>query len=75
MWNIYGRVENFISILVYFVVIWYTFAVLVSCSGKNLATLRGHPGPMLWFLKYFRRKIQRKNWRFCFKTKLKYATF
>jgi hypothetical protein len=21
-------------------------------------------GPMLWFLKYFRRKIQRKNWRF-----------
>jgi hypothetical protein len=28
---------------------------------------------MLWFLKYFRRKIQRKNWRFRLKTKLNNA--
>jgi hypothetical protein len=26
-------------------------------------------GPMLWFLKYFRRKILRKNWRFWLKAK------
>jgi hypothetical protein len=26
-------------------------------------------GPMLWFLKYFRRKIRRKNCRFCLQTK------
>jgi hypothetical protein len=26
--------------------------------------------PMLWFLKHFRRKILRKNWRFLLKTKL-----
>jgi hypothetical protein len=26
-----------------------------------------------WFLKYFRRKIQRKNWRFWLKTKPNYA--
>jgi hypothetical protein len=30
---------------------------------------------MLWFLKYFRRKIQRKNWRFWHKTKVNYAKF
>jgi hypothetical protein len=29
----------FYSHLVYFMVIWYIFAVLVSCSKKNLATL------------------------------------
>jgi hypothetical protein len=27
-------------------------------------------GPVLWFLKYFRRKIRRKKWRFWLKTKL-----
>jgi hypothetical protein len=32
-------------------------------------------GPMLWFFKYFRRKIQQKNWRFSLKTKLNYAKF
>jgi hypothetical protein len=26
-------------------------------------------GPMLWFFKYFRRKILRKKWRFWLKTK------
>jgi hypothetical protein len=30
---------------------------------------QGDQGPMLWFFKYFRRKIQRKNWRFWLKTK------
>jgi hypothetical protein len=30
---------------------------------------------MLWFLKYFRRKIQRKNWHFWLETKLNYAKF
>jgi hypothetical protein len=29
-------------------------------------------GPMLWFFKYFCRKIRRKNWRFWLKTKLNY---
>jgi hypothetical protein len=29
-------------------------------------------GPMLWFLKYFRQKNWRKNWRFWLKTKLNY---
>jgi hypothetical protein len=28
---------------------------------------------MLWFFKFFRRKIQQKNWRFLLKTKLNYA--
>jgi hypothetical protein len=32
-------------------------------------------GPMLWFLKYFRRKIQHKSCRFWLKTKLNYAKF
>jgi hypothetical protein len=27
---------------------------------------------MLWFLKYFRQKILRKNWRFLLKTKLNF---
>jgi hypothetical protein len=36
----------------------------------------GGLGPMLWFLKYFRQKIQRKNCRFWLKTKkLNYAKF
>jgi hypothetical protein len=30
---------------------------------------------MLWFLKYFRRKIQQKNWQFWLETKLNYANF
>jgi hypothetical protein len=32
-------------------------------------------GPMLWLFKYFRRKFQRKNWRFWIKTKLKNVVF
>jgi hypothetical protein len=31
-----------------------------------------YQGPMLLFFKYFRRKIQRKNWRLWLKTKLNY---
>jgi hypothetical protein len=36
---------------------------------------QGDQGPMLWFFKYFRRKIQRKNWRFWLKTKLNFGNF
>jgi hypothetical protein len=36
---------------------------------------QGDLGPMLRFFKYFRREIQRKNWRFWLKTKLNYAKF
>jgi hypothetical protein len=32
-------------------------------------------GPMLWFFKYFRQKIQRKNWRFWLEMKLNCAKF
>jgi hypothetical protein len=34
--------------------------------------VRVNQGPMLWFFKYFRRKILRKNWRFRLKTKLNF---
>jgi hypothetical protein len=43
-------------------------------EGKILDPLADQ-GPMLWFFKYFRRTIQRKNWRFRLKTKLNYAKF
>jgi hypothetical protein len=44
-------------------------------SRRVLTAEKQFQGPMLWFLKYFRRKFQRKNWRFWLKTKLNYAKF
>jgi hypothetical protein len=42
-------------------------------EGTFLASKSSDQGPMLWFFKHFRRKIQRKNWRFLLETKLNYA--
>jgi hypothetical protein len=49
-------------------------------AAENYSTFarvgkQGDRGPMLWFLKYFRRKIRRKNSHFWLKTKLYYANF
>jgi hypothetical protein len=41
-------------------------------SGFFLRMRTRGKGPMLWFLKYFRRKILRKNWRFWLNTKLNF---
>jgi hypothetical protein len=47
---------------------------LVVTSARTMRGLRlVDQGPMLWFFKYFRRKIQWSNWRFWLKTKLNYA--
>jgi hypothetical protein len=40
-----------------------------------LGANQGDQGPMLWFFKYFRRKIRQKGWHFWLKTKLNYAKF
>jgi hypothetical protein len=40
-WIILWRFGIFYDHLVHFVFIWYNFPVLVSCTKKNLATLRG----------------------------------
>jgi hypothetical protein len=40
---------------------------------RKMISRQGDQGPMLWFFKYFRRKFQRKNWRFWRKTKLVFA--
>jgi hypothetical protein len=39
IWNILWRFGIFYVRLVHFVLIWYIFPVLVSCTKKNLATL------------------------------------
>jgi hypothetical protein len=39
IWSILRPLKIFYGHLVYFVVIWYIFPVLVSCTKKNLATL------------------------------------
>jgi hypothetical protein len=39
IWSILRPLKIFYDHSVYFVVIWYIFPVLVSCSNKNLATL------------------------------------
>jgi hypothetical protein len=43
-------------------------AVPLLGTLKYLVVCRNHGdlGPMLWFFKFFRRKFQRKNWRFFF---------
>jgi hypothetical protein len=41
IWSILRPLEIFYGRLVYYVVIWYFFPVLVSCTKKNLATLAG----------------------------------
>jgi hypothetical protein len=48
---------------------------LTKAPTREIKTNYWVPGPMLCFLKYFRRKIQQKNWRFWLKTKLNYAKF
>jgi hypothetical protein len=51
------------------------------CSKKLLICALGRyyenidEGPMVWFFKYFRRKIQQKNLRFWLKIKLNFAKF
>jgi hypothetical protein len=39
IWNILWRFGIFYDHLVHFVLIWYIFPVLVSCTKKNLATM------------------------------------
>jgi hypothetical protein len=49
--------------------------IMVSSPNANVETgamggeIESRLGPMLWYFKYFRRKIRRKNWRFLHKTK------
>jgi hypothetical protein len=46
--------------------------------NSSILTARLHlarQGPMLWFLKYFRLKIRRKNWRFWLKTKINFEKY
>jgi hypothetical protein len=47
-----------------------TFLVTMGPQSRRVTRERCYD-----FLKYFRRKIQRKNWRFKLKTKLYYAKF
>jgi hypothetical protein len=49
----------------------FGFATQIKHPNPN----QGDLGPMLWFFKYFRRKIRRKNWRFWLKTKQNYPKF
>jgi hypothetical protein len=42
---------------------------------KKLVWLVILQGPMLWFFKYFRQKIQRENWRFWLQNKAKICKF
>jgi hypothetical protein len=54
---------------------WSRIRLSNSFKQVNMTCFQGDQGPMLWFFKYFRRKIRRKNWRFWLKTKLKYSKF
>jgi hypothetical protein len=48
---------------------------ICDSGQKKLCETLAELGPMLWFFKYFRQKIQRKNCHFWLKTKLNYAKF
>jgi hypothetical protein len=57
-------------------VLWMFYEPASGCAlARVLHAGQGDQGPMLWFLKYFRRKNQWKKWRFWLKTKLNYAKF
>jgi hypothetical protein len=75
--------QNFPPSVLFFLVKTLTsFSLTVwrlhSLTGPKRSTQLTFPqlqcdqGPMLWFFKYFRQKIQRKNGRFWLKTKLNY---
>jgi hypothetical protein len=46
-----------------------TLVIKKTAQRKQSPENSPNQGPMLWFFKYFCRKIQQKNWRFCLKTK------
>jgi hypothetical protein len=47
--------------------------IFLVVNHRFSAELKRLQGPMLWFFKYFCRKIHRKYWRFWRKTKLVFA--
>jgi hypothetical protein len=50
----------------------FKWASPLSTCRRHFFPHQGDQGPMLWFFKYFCRKILRKNWRFWLKTKLNF---